>query len=86
MQRRIDNLFSQTRTALGKFLDPRPISELHDELQQAQEPAQRARETRRKGGELNRLCLHVVNAKLPSSATTNATTNSASAAPNQSQA
>jgi hypothetical protein len=39
VQRRIDNLFSQTRTALGKFLDPRPIGELHEELQQAESPA-----------------------------------------------
>ena len=38
VQRRIDSLFSQTRTALGKFLDPRPISELHEELRQAQQP------------------------------------------------
>ncbi len=39
VQRRIDSLFSQTRTALGKFLDPQPIGELHDELQQAETPA-----------------------------------------------
>ena len=39
VQRRIDSLFSQTRTALGKFLDPRPIGELHEELQQAESPA-----------------------------------------------
>ncbi len=36
VQRRIDQLFSQTRTALGKFLDPQPISELHEELRKAQ--------------------------------------------------
>jgi hypothetical protein len=38
VQRRIDSLFSQTRTALGKFLDPRVIGELHEELQQAESP------------------------------------------------
>ena len=37
VQRRIDQLFAQTRTALGKFLDPQPISELHEELRQAQQ-------------------------------------------------
>jgi hypothetical protein len=42
VQRRIDSLFSQTRTALGKFLDPRPIGELHEELQQAVTPAKKA--------------------------------------------
>lgn len=36
VQRRIDSLFSQTRTALGKFLDPRPIGELHEELHRAE--------------------------------------------------
>jgi hypothetical protein len=42
VQRRIDSLFSQTRTALGKFLDPRPIGELHEELRQAEEPVKEA--------------------------------------------
>jgi hypothetical protein len=36
VQRRIDHLFAQTRTALGKFLDPQPISELYEELSQAE--------------------------------------------------
>ena len=37
VQRRIDRLFTETRTALGKFLDPQPIGALHDELRQAEE-------------------------------------------------
>jgi hypothetical protein len=36
VQRRIDHLFTQTRQALGKFLDPQPISELYEELRQAE--------------------------------------------------
>lgn len=36
VQRRIDHLFAQTRKALGKFLDPQPISELYEELRQAE--------------------------------------------------
>ncbi len=48
VQRRIDQLFAQTRTALGKFLDPLPISELHEELRQAQEPAKETRSGRDK--------------------------------------
>jgi hypothetical protein len=38
VQRRIDQLFAQTRMALGKFLDPQPISELHEDLRHAQKP------------------------------------------------
>jgi hypothetical protein len=41
VQRRIDGLFAETRTALGKYLDPRPIGELHEEFRQAEE-SQRA--------------------------------------------
>jgi hypothetical protein len=36
VQRRIDQLFIATEVALGQFLDPRPIGELREELQQAQ--------------------------------------------------
>jgi hypothetical protein len=36
VQQRIEQLFAATEVALAKFLDPRPISELRDELQQAQ--------------------------------------------------
>jgi hypothetical protein len=36
VQTRIDRLIAQTRTALGKFFDPKPISELHDELRRAE--------------------------------------------------
>jgi hypothetical protein len=43
VQRRIDQLFSQTRTALGEFLDPRPISELHDQLREAQDLDRKSR-------------------------------------------
>ncbi len=43
VQRRIDRLFSETRTALGKFLDPQPIGALHEELRRAQEAEQEAR-------------------------------------------
>jgi hypothetical protein len=41
VQRRIDRLFAETRTALGKYLDPRPIAALHEEFRQAEE-SQRA--------------------------------------------
>jgi hypothetical protein len=34
VQRKIDRLFSATQKVLGQFLDPRPISELHDELRE----------------------------------------------------
>ncbi len=37
VQRRIDRLFAETRTALGKYLDPRPIAALHEEFRQAEE-------------------------------------------------
>jgi hypothetical protein len=43
VQRRIDQLFSQTRAALGEFLDPRPISELHDQLREAQDLERKSR-------------------------------------------
>ncbi len=36
MQRRIDKLFETTQTLLTQFLDLRPISQLHDELREAQ--------------------------------------------------
>jgi hypothetical protein len=36
VQTRIDRLIAQTRTALGKFFDPKPISELHEELRRAE--------------------------------------------------
>jgi hypothetical protein len=36
VQRRIDKLFSNTRNLLGKFLNPRPIGSLHEELRQAE--------------------------------------------------
>ncbi len=36
MQRRIDQLFEATRTLLTQYLDLRPISQLHDELRDAQ--------------------------------------------------
>jgi len=36
VQRRIDKLFSDTRGALGKFLNPQPIAELYEELRQAE--------------------------------------------------
>jgi hypothetical protein len=36
VQRRIDKLFSDTRGALGKFLNPQPIAALHEELRQAE--------------------------------------------------
>lgn len=36
VQRRIDKLFSDTRSALGKFLNPQPIAALHEELRQAE--------------------------------------------------
>jgi hypothetical protein len=35
-QRRIDQLFEATQTALAQHLDTRPISQLHDELREAQ--------------------------------------------------
>jgi len=37
VQRRIDRLFTETRTALGKFLDPQAIGALHEEFRRAQE-------------------------------------------------
>jgi hypothetical protein len=37
MQRRIDQLFDATRSLLTQYLDLRPISQLHDELRQAQQ-------------------------------------------------
>lgn len=37
VQRRIDRLFTETRSALGKYLDPQPIGALHEELKQAVE-------------------------------------------------
>jgi hypothetical protein len=37
VQRRIDRLFSATQTVLSQFLDPRPISELHDQLRAARQ-------------------------------------------------
>jgi hypothetical protein len=43
VQRRIDRLFSETRTALGKFLDPQPIGALHGELRRAQEGDKKSR-------------------------------------------
>jgi hypothetical protein len=36
IQRRIDQLFEATQSVLAQYLDPRPISELHDELASAQ--------------------------------------------------
>lgn len=36
VQRRIDKLFSDTRGALGKFLNPQPVAALHEELRQAE--------------------------------------------------
>lgn len=36
IQRRIEQLFEATQTALGQYLDPRPVSELHNELREAQ--------------------------------------------------
>lgn len=42
VQRRIEQLFTATQTVLGQFLDPRPISELHDELRAAQQRQQGA--------------------------------------------
>jgi hypothetical protein len=36
VQRRIDRLFAETRTALAKFLDPQSIGALHEELRQAE--------------------------------------------------
>jgi hypothetical protein len=38
VQRRIDRLFAETRTALGKYLDPRQIGALHEEFRQAEAP------------------------------------------------
>jgi hypothetical protein len=35
VQRKIEKLFSATQTVLSQFLDPRPISELHDQLRAA---------------------------------------------------
>ena len=40
VQRRIDQLFAETRKALGKFLDPQEIATLHEELRQAQASSQ----------------------------------------------
>ncbi len=42
VQKRIDQLFADTRTAVGKFLDPRPIGKLHEDLRKAQQPADQA--------------------------------------------
>lgn len=43
VQRRIDRLFSQTRTVLGKFLDPQAIGKVREEFQQAQQRAQESK-------------------------------------------
>ncbi|MGE3241106.1 MAG: hypothetical protein AB7I57_08565, partial [Pirellulales bacterium] len=45
VQRRIDKLFSDTRNALGKFLNPQPIGALHEELRQAELQSQEAAKT-----------------------------------------
>jgi hypothetical protein len=37
VQRKIEQLFSATQTVLSQFLDPRPISELHDQLRAARQ-------------------------------------------------
>ena len=42
VQRRIDRLFAETRTALAKHLDLQPIGALHEELRQAVEAAKEA--------------------------------------------
>lgn len=42
VQRRIDKLFSDTRNALGKFLNPQPIGALYEELRQAELQSQAA--------------------------------------------
>jgi hypothetical protein len=39
MQRRIDQLFAATQSLFGKYLDLRPINEIHDELREAQAKA-----------------------------------------------
>jgi len=39
VQKKIDRLFAQTRALLGRFLDSRPISELHTELREAKTQA-----------------------------------------------
>ncbi len=36
MQKRIDKLFAATQSLLTQYLDPRPISKLHDDLREAQ--------------------------------------------------
>ncbi len=40
MQRRIDQMFHATRTLATQFLDVKPISQLHDELREAQQKAE----------------------------------------------
>jgi hypothetical protein len=50
VQRRIDRLFAETRTALGKFLDPQPIGVLHEELRQAEEAQGTSGEEKTTGG------------------------------------
>lgn len=42
VQRRIDKLFSDTRSGLGKFLNPQPIATLYEELRQAELHSQEA--------------------------------------------
>jgi hypothetical protein len=45
VQRRIDRLFTETRTALAKHLDPQLVGALHEELRQAAEAAKEANES-----------------------------------------